>query len=222
MEELDGIAREHRVALVRGYSDESFVDDAPRFRPIAGGVGEVASPDERFNPDVVAQPDAERIFHEAPEITLAQIFAGLALERRHAPLALSPVTIALVVVVDLREAIRQPANLSLGPVNFQVGETVEHAGKGELDRRERIVAGEAHQQAHRIAAWRRALGYLAVMIDRALPGKSCRAAVGMRSYRHIEIDRGGPEAVVFGKGEAFAIGKFVETDAFIAGAGAIF
>ena len=117
MKKLHRVSRQHRVALVGGDADKSFVDDPARFRPIASRMGKVAPPQQCFNADVVTQPNTERIFHEPPAIALAQILTWLALERLHTPIALCPVAIALVVIVDLRETVRQPADLSLGPVD---------------------------------------------------------------------------------------------------------
>src|SRR5574341_1241177 len=104
MKKLNRVASHHGVALVRGDVDESLVDDPARFRPIAGGMGEVAAPKERIDADIVAQAHAERIFHEAPKAILLEIEAGFFLERFDAP-------------------------IPLGPIDFQSRETLEETGE---------------------------------------------------------------------------------------------
>src|SRR4029077_13311723 len=205
-------------ALVFGHAGESFVDHSARLGPIACSMSEITPPQKRFHADVVSEPDTEGIFHKSPQITLAQIVAGPALERRHTPLTHCPVAVALVVVVDLREAVRKPANLSFGPVNAQRRKPVEDSRKGKLKRRQGVVAGKAHEESHRIAAGNDSPGSLAVMNDGTFARESGCAAIGMRRDWHREIDRRGPETVVFGKRVAFTVRKFVETNAFESGA----
>src|SRR5206468_5327816 len=60
------------------------------------------------------------------------------------------------------------------------------------------------------------------MNDRTFARESGRAAVGMCGDRYREIHRRGPEAVVFGKRIAFAVGKLVETNALESRASTIF
>src|SRR4029077_8466959 len=209
-------------ALVFGHAGESFVDHSARLGPIACSMSEITPPQQRFHADVVSEPDTEGIFHKSPQITLAQIVAGPALERRHTPLTHCPVAVAFVVVVDLREAVRKPANLSFGPINAQRRKPGEDSRKGKLERRQGVVAGKAHEESHWVAAGNDSPRRLVVVHDGTFARESGCAAVGMRGDRYREIDRRGPKAVVFGEHVAFTVRKLIETNAFESGARTIF
>ena len=70
IEEPDCIASQHSVALVGRHAGECLVDHAARFGPIASGVGEVATPEERFDADIMAHAYAYGVFHETPQAML--------------------------------------------------------------------------------------------------------------------------------------------------------
>ena len=154
-------------------------------------------------------------------VVLPQILAGLALQVVESPELVDHRHVALVVVVDLPQAVLEPSDHGLGPVHLQLREAVPYAGKGHLDGTHHGIVGEAEKVVH---------GLLDVDVGTglALVGERGRAALAgshvagvVIGQRDAQIEGGGPEPVVLGRGVAPAAGKLVELDPLEAQPGAV-
>src|SRR6266516_3121975 len=101
MEEADGIAGKHEVALVVRHAVKSLVDDLARVRPIAGDVGKVASPQQRVHAGVVPQAYSHSVVEESPKVLAAEVLAWPSLEGLQPPLLVDELHVAIVMVIDL-------------------------------------------------------------------------------------------------------------------------
>ena len=80
----------------------------------------------------MTQLHANAIFEEAPVSVFFEIFAWLALELRQTEYPFGPKMVGLILLIDLLAEIRQPADIIFGPVNLQLGKTIENAGDDQL------------------------------------------------------------------------------------------
>ena len=100
------------------------------------------------------------------------------------------------MIVDLPQAIFEPADHGFRPVKFQFGKTVPHAGEGHLQRRGHGVVGEAGEKFKRVFLMDVVTGILGVEIIGLAFARPHGAGIVI-GERHAQIERGGPELVVF-------------------------
>src|SRR5262245_56388219 len=169
---LHHVSYQHAASLVFRHADHRFLDRLFRVRPVALAMSEIAPPYNVVDADGVPQLNAQGIFDKSPKAAFPQILAGKSGQGLQAPLVISVITMALIGFIELGQAIRQPSYLSLGKVVTQRRETIEDAGKHQLQRSYGIFAGETPDDADRVATLSRAFWRLRVLKDGSFIGES--------------------------------------------------
>ena len=90
------------------------------------------------------------IVQKAPVVMFLDIVARFPFQRFETPVVINHPDIALVVVIHLPQAVLQPADHRLRPVETEIGETVPDAGERHLQRRGQARVGKAGKESERI------------------------------------------------------------------------
>src|SRR6266571_6884195 len=150
VEKSNGISGQHHAPLVIGHPREVLLDDLAGTRPIAGGVGEIAGPQDLICTQNVATLDTHWIVQSTPIIALLQVFARHALEEMESPVLVDHRHVTFVVVVNLPQPILEPANHRLGPVDLERWKSVPDARECHLRAAEHGIVGEAEEVVQRL------------------------------------------------------------------------
>ncbi len=145
----------------------------------------------------------------------ADVLAGQRLQGLEAELLLGPADVPLVPEIHVFEPERDPAEPRFGEKHVELGEALEHPAQHQLRDADRGRQAEIAQPFEERPA--QPLHddriFLGVFEGRLIGARAGAVEQDMHRHRHVEIDRGGPEAVVLGGRVALAVRQCAELDA---------
>src|SRR6266536_5510869 len=150
MEILDAIVDQYGAFFLFRYLGEILFHNLDRVRPFAGRMGKVGAPNQFIGADAFASLDTYRIVQKTPVVVFLDVFARFALQTIETPVIINHPDIAVVVVIDLPQAVLEPADHGLRPIKIEIWETVPDTGKRHLQRRGHARVGKASEESKRI------------------------------------------------------------------------
>src|SRR5262245_27063397 len=141
---------QHRTFFFFRHLGEVLFHNLDRVRPFARGVGEIGAPHQFIGADAVTSLDTYRIMQKTPVVVFLDVFARFTLQTIETPVVMNNVDIAVVVVIDLPQAVFEPADHGLRPIKLEIWETVPDTGKRQLQRRSQARVGKASEKSKRI------------------------------------------------------------------------
>ena len=177
---------------------------------------EVGREHDVVDPDMVPLLDRDALVLHREIDVLAHVMARQFLERLEAELLLGPPDVALVPKVHVLEPKRDPAEPRLGEEDLQSRIALKDAAQHQLRDADRGRQPEIAQPFEKRPAQplHDDRVFLRVFHGRLVGARAGAVEEDMHRHRHVEIDRGGPEAVVLRRRIALAVRERAKLDAF--------
>src|SRR5262245_9434327 len=132
MEILHAIVYQNGALFIFRHASKVLFHHLDRVRELARGVGEIGPPNQPVIAHAVATANAHRIMQKAPVVVFPDVFAWFPFQTIETPMVMDHSDIAFVVIVDLPQAVLEPADHGLRPIKFEIWKTVPDTGKRYL------------------------------------------------------------------------------------------